>query len=77
MFTVMLVVGSLRRIFCKERLPVSEYPFAGAIIQCMDCNGLMLVRGNYLEYDQSITMAVSKLSQELFEKLKKKFGFRS
>ena len=75
MFTVMLVVGSLRCIFCKERLPVSEYPFVGVIIQCMDCNGLMLVRGHYLEYDQNITMAVSKLSQELFKKLKK-FGCR-
>ena len=72
----MLVVEVFRCIFCKERLPVSEYPFVGAIFQCMDCNGLMLVRGHYLEYDQSTTMAVSKLSQELFEKLKKKFGYR-
>ncbi len=76
MFTVMLMVGSLRCIFCKERLPVSEYPFVGAILQCLDCNELMLVQGHYLGYDKTVSMAISKLPQELFEKLKKKFGCR-
>lgn len=72
----MFVVGTLRCIFCKERLLVSEYPFVGTILQCMDCNELMLVQGHYLGYDHSVGMAVSKLPQELFEKLKKKFGYR-
>jgi hypothetical protein len=66
------VAGTLRCIFCKERLSVSEYPFVGTILQCLDCNELMLVQGHYLGYNQSVNMAVSKLPQELFEKLKKK-----
>ena len=68
------MVGSIRCIFCKERLPVSEYPFVGTILQCLDCNELMLVQGHYLGYDQTVSMAISKLPRELFDKLKKKFG---
>ena len=68
------MVGTL--IFCKERLPVSEYPFVGTILQCLDCNELMLVQGHYLGYDQTVSMAISNLPQELFEKLKQKFGYR-
>ena len=33
LFTTIFVVGSIRSIFCKERLPVSEYPFVGTIVQ--------------------------------------------
>jgi len=51
------MVGNIRYIFCNEQLPVSEYPFVGTILQCLDCNEFMLVHGHYLGYNESVNMA--------------------
>jgi hypothetical protein len=63
--------GDLRCIFCKQRLPVNEYPWVGAIFQCIDCRGYQIIQAHYLEIDGTVTMAVSNVPKWILRRLNK------
>jgi hypothetical protein len=61
--------GDVRCIFCHHVLPLTEYPWVGSVMQCGDCRGYQIVQGHYLEYDGTVTFAVSNIPKRILHRL--------
>jgi len=62
--------GAIRCIFCHRLLPITnEYPWVGAVLQCSECKGYMVVMVHQLNPDGTVTFGISHLPGKYLRKL--------